>query len=153
MKDLSYFYPKTSPKPITYSRYRKVYKVVHDANGNKRFEQVGQTDLFALTQSFKESCSIENIIKRASNDPSVLHRTVGQYMDLTKVPTTMQDCFEVINNAQKVFENLPMDQRNTYNNNFASFLGDFKTATGLARFVDSVKANNKKVESEVSVDA
>lgn len=152
------FFPQPERPKKEYSRFRKVFKVVYEANGNKRFEEVGATDMFALAQSHKDACSIENIIKRATNDPSVLNRTAGQYMDLTELPTNMQQCFEVINNAKEVFANLPQDQRATYNNSFSTFLGEFKTANGLAKFVSGlakqkVAPGQNKVESEVTPDA
>lgn len=155
MIDLCKVYGVSTPrKKPKYSRFRKVFKVVHDANGNKHFDEIGATDVFALAQSHKEACSIENIIKRATNDPSVLQRTVGQYMDLTKVPTNMAECFEVIENAKKTFKDMPQTLRDTYNNNFATFLGDFKTATGLAKYLAAVNVKTENnVESEVKIDA
>lgn len=139
----------------TYSRYRDKYKVVYAENGNKEFIKVGTTDMYELAQSHKDACSIENIIKRATNDPSVLQRTVGQYMDLTAVPENMFDAVKVVENAKEIFKDLPEDVKDSYNNSFDNFLGTFRTATGLAKFVslNSPKKDTpavKEVESEVT---
>lgn len=109
--------------------------------------------MYEVAQSHKEACSIENIIRRATNDPSVLRRTVGGYFDLTEAPTNMFDAMKVMNDAKETFENLPQDSKDAYNNSFDYFLGTFKTATGLAKFVavknaelDAAQKNNIKKE-------
>ena len=155
----AHFVTKVAPKKQTFNRFRDKIKVVYSENGNKEFIKVGSTDIYALAQSHKDACSIENIIKRATNDPSVLQRTVGQYCDLTAVPENMFDALGVIEDAKKTFADLPQTIKNSYNNSFDDFLGSFKTATGLAKFLTVTKkaadvnkpvATENKPESEVT---
>lgn len=145
----AYFAPKLERPKKTFNRFRDKFKVVYAENGNKEFIKVGSTDMYALAQSHKDACSIENIIKRATNDPSVLQRTVGQYCDLTVVPENMFDALGVIENAKKTFADMPQTIKDTYNNSFDDFLGTFKTATGLAKFltVANKAAEAKTVET------
>lgn len=135
----AHFAPKFKQPKRTYSGLRDKIKVVYAENGNKEFIKVGTTDMYELAQSHKDACSIENIIRRATNDPSVLSRTNGAYADLTTAPETMFDAMKVISDAKEVFENLPADVKNTYSDNFDSFLGTFRTATGLSKFVQVMK--------------
>ena len=155
----AHFAPKFTPKEQKYNRFRDKIKVVYSENGNKEFIKVGSTDMYALAQSHKDACSIENIIKRATNDPSVLQRTVGQYLDLTAVPENMFDALGVIEDAKKIFADLPQTVKDSYNNSFDNFLGSFRTATGLAKFLTVTKkaadfkksdVTKNKVESEVT---
>ena len=152
MVGYAHFAKKFVQPEQTFSRYRDKYKVVYAENGNKEFIKVGTTDMYELAQSHKDACSIENIIKRATNDPSVLQRTVGQYMDLSAVPENMFDAMKVVENAKEIFEALPKDKQMAYNNSFDNFLGTFRTATGLAKFValntpKKVKQTPKDVET------
>lgn len=139
-----HFVPRFVQPEQTYSRYRDKYKVVYSENGNKEFIKVGTTDMYELAQSHKDACSIENIIKRATNDPSVLQRTVGQYMDLSAVPENMFDAMKVIEDAKEIFAALPKDQQMAYNSSFDDFIGSFRTATGLAKFVAMNKPKQVK---------
>lgn len=141
----------------TYSGFRDKYKVVYAENGNKEFIKVGTTDMYELAQSHKDACSIENIIRRATNDPSVLSRTNGAYADLTAAPETMFDAMKVINDAKEIFATLPKDVKDTYSGDFDSFLGTFRTATGLSKFVQvmkkSAEVKNDIEKKEVTEDA
>lgn len=145
----AFFAEKPEKVPQFYSRFRDKIKVAYAENGNKEFIKIGQTDMYALAQSHKDACSIENIIKRATNDPSVLQRTVGQYCDLTVVPENMFDALGVIENAKKTFADMPQTIKDTYNNSFDNFLGSFKTATGLAKFLTVA---NKAAEANKTVE-
>lgn len=144
---MSVFYNRSVPKKKTYNRFRDKYKVVYAENGNKEFVKVGTTDMYALAQSHKDAVSIDNIIKRATNDPSVLNRTVGQYADITQVPTNMFDAKKVIEDAKKIYDGMSSTEKASYNNSFDNFLGTFKTATGLAKFL-TVTAPKKQPAKE-----
>ena len=158
IKNYGDFFPKYEKPKQEYSRYRDQYKVVYAENGNKEFIHIGQIDMYARTQSHKDSVLIENIIKRATNDPSVLQRRKGSFADITEVPNNMADAMKVVNDAKKVYEALPKAVKDSYNNSFDNFLGTFRTATGLAKFVSMTTQNKASVqnvnkESEDSVNA
>lgn len=148
---MSAFFKRAEPKKKTYNRFRDKYKVVYAENGNKEFVKVGTIDMYALAQSHKDAVSIDNIIKRATNDPSVLQRTVGQYADITQVPTNMFDAKKVIEDAKKTYEGMSATAKAAYNNSFDTFLGTFKTATGLAKFL-TVNAPKKEPVKAVSTE-
>lgn len=142
MVNYIHFRPKFTPKEQKFSSIREKFKVVYAENGNKEFVKVGSTDMYEVAQSHKDACLIENIIRRATNDPSVLRRTVGSYFDLTEAPTNMFDAMKVMQDAKETFENMPQGSKDAYNNSFDDFLGTFKTATGLAKFIAVKKAES-----------
>lgn len=150
-----HFRPILTPKEQRFSSLREKFKVVYAENGNKEFVKVGSTDMYEVAQSHKDACSIENIIRRATNDPSVLRRTVGSYVDLTAAPSNMFDAMKVMQDAKETFENMPQVSKDAYNNSFDDFLGTFKTASGLAKFVAVKKAEfaaqEKNNENKVEV--
>ena len=135
-----HFRQKFTPKEQKFSSLREKFKVVYSENGNKEFVKVGSTDMYEVAQSHKDACLIENIIRRATNDPSVLRRTVGSYVDLTEVPTNMFDAMKVMQDAKEVFESMPQVSKDAYHSSFDDFLGTFKTATGLSKFISIKKA-------------
>lgn len=122
------------------NRFRDTYSVEYDAAGNKYFKKTGSVDLYEKIQSFKESCLLDNILKRSVSDPSVLQRTVGAYADLTELPQNMYDAKKVLDDAQKIFEGFDDDRKKEYNNDFRTFLTGFKHSNGLAKFLASEKA-------------
>lgn len=140
-----HFRRKFTPREQKFSSIREKFKVLYAENGNKEFVKVGSTDMYEVAQSHKDACSIENIIRRATNDPSVLRRTVGSYVDLTTAPANMFDAMKVMQDAKETFENLPQAGKDAYNNSFDDFLGTFKTASGLAKFVAITK---KEIEAQ-----
>lgn len=149
-------FKRTPTKPQTFSPYRDKYKVVYSENGNKEFVKVSTENVDEIIQSFLPSTLLENIVKRAVHDPSVLQRATGSYMDLTQVPANMAEAQGVINNAKAIFESLEADEKKAYNSDFNTFLGSFRTATGLSQFVSMNKAKLKKTETksqEVKPDA
>ena len=55
------FFPQPERPKKEYSRFRKVFKVVYEANGNKRFEEVGATDMFDASEAdFSALATSEN---------------------------------------------------------------------------------------------
>lgn len=130
-------------KPIEYERLRETKKVVHKEDGNMEFVHTGWRNVYDEIQSYKDSCSIENIIKRCTNDPSVLTRVKGVYGDATRIPTNMADALALVNQAQSIYETQKAEGK-TKAPDFQAFLKDFGTATGLAHFV----AANKPAPAE-----
>lgn len=125
---------KVQTAPSSYDTLRERKKIIYKENGNREFVHDGYEDVYEKIQSFKDACSIENIIKRCTNDPSVLHRRDGVFADITKIPNNMADAMAVINDAKSIFEKQKAEGK-TNAPDFDHFLKGFGTATGLAHFV------------------
>lgn len=67
-----------------------------------------KVEIYALIQSHKEECEIENIIRRAvEGDYNALNAVNGSYMDITNCPSSIAEAQQYIINAKEEFEKLP----------------------------------------------
>lgn len=78
------------------------YKVT---DKGKELVKTGETDMYALIQSRLEETKIENIIKHATYDPTVLGsqdwQTSGQMVDISDMPTDYHTWYGLILRRRK----------------------------------------------------
>ena len=127
------------------------YKVT---DNGKELIKIGETDVYALIQSRLEETKIENIIKRATNDPDVLGsqdwQTNGQMVDISNMPTDYHTWYGLIMEAQKEFERLPAEMRIKWDNDVEKFIMNYGTEEWMNKMgmtnTESNKKENKKEE-------
>lgn len=125
------------------ARYRK------DCRENPpKLVKVGETDQYAVIQSYKDSCDIGRIVQRAiAGDTSVLRRVQGVYTDSTYLPQTMTELMNLGIIAADAWNNLNPDIKAKFQNE-----EDFKNALlngDLSRFTSAEVPAETLVESEV----
>lgn len=122
------------------SRYRETKQLVIDPDGNRRLEVTGTEDVYERIQSFKEECTIENIVRRALNgDPNALSKAQGVYCDTTLLPTDLISAHEAVSRAEAIYKALPAAKRQEFGS-FRDFLSKFGTLEGIqSLFVDDSK--------------
>lgn len=106
--------------------------------------ETGQMDLYAYIQSHKDSVDIHKILERCAmlDDYSMLNRMPAQFMDVTEMPKTLSEAFEMTKNAENMFMRFPTDLKEKYNNNFLEFLADLGSDhfnDNVRSFLDSIK--------------
>ena len=114
--------------------------------------ETGQTDFYAYIQSHADSVDIHKILERCAllDDYSMLNRMPAQFMDVTEMPKSLAEAFEMTKNAENMFMRFPTDLKEKYNNNFLEFLADLGSDhfnDNVRSFLDSIK--EKSVEPEV----
>lgn len=74
-------------------------------------------------QSFKAACDVNNILKRYKKNGVMTHvnRLQAMYGDFTNVPDYRSAC-DIVNNAQKEFNNMPSELRSYFRNDAGYFL-------------------------------
>lgn len=104
------------------------YKVTDEG---RELVKTGETDLYALIQSRLEETKIENIIKRATYDPTALGgqewQNSAQIVDITDVPTDYHTWYNRIENAKKQFESLPIEVKNKWDNDVEKYVMAYGT--------------------------
>lgn len=126
------------------SRYRK------DCRENPpKLVKVGETDQYAVIQSFKDSCDIARIVERAmAGDTSVLQRVQGVYTDVTALPETMTELMNLGIIAADAWDRLNPDIKAKFESE-----EDFKNALvngDLSRFAPVESSASASSESEVT---
>lgn len=104
------------------------YKVTETG---RELMKTGETDVYALIQSRLDETKIENIIKRATYDPTVLGdqqwQNSAQIVDITDVPTDYHTWYNRIEDAKRQFEALPIEVKNKWDNDVEKYIMAYGT--------------------------
>lgn len=104
-------------------RDRVIYEMQADEDGVLDLVAVGKESLYDYIQSFHESTDIHNILARFRNgDETVLSQRIGQYADVSMMPTNYADILNAVIKGENMFNNLPKETREKFGNNFAAFM-------------------------------
>lgn len=130
------------------------YQIV---DGIKMLVPCGKTNTQDYIDSFADEVNINTIINKFLNgDDSVLNKTVGQFGDFRECPTTYAEMFDRVLSCKKIFDNMPVDIREKFDNSYEKFWSAYGTQYFDDVFSDfevkTVPQNDVK-ESEVSIDA
>lgn len=134
--------------PLKASRVGKVNK-----NGIVEVIETGTDNLYNEIQSHADSCDLNILLARFANgDTSALNQRVGQYLDVTGMPTSYAEAFEMTQNAADMFASLPADIKNAYDNNLGKFVSDIGSDNFNSLFNKEVKSieNPTEVAAPVS---
>lgn len=100
-------------------------------------------DLWKMHSAQAEQCDINNIVMRFQNgDITVLQRTQGNYLDLTNMPHNLREAYELSNNIQDFYSNMPDEFRNRF-----SDFEDFLASAGSEQWFEKLR-----VKEEVNID-
>lgn len=138
---------------------RLTFRWEYDKEGNKTLVQDEEIDSEAEIQSFLEETKIENIIRRATFDPTILQSLNtrlgdGDVVDYSDAPSTLMDMQNLMIQAERVFEKLPKEQRALFDNDKDKFIASYGTEAWANAFglttkkpvVDEAPAGEAKTE-------
>lgn len=115
------------------TRIRIEHALRYDEYGNKYLAEVGAFDQYAYIQSFAASCDINEIVRRATPEQMAAFAK-GVYGDVSTLPKTLADSYEVLRNVESLYAGLPDDVKAQYAD-YNAFLNSFGTIQGAADFV------------------
>lgn len=105
------------------------YKVT---DKGRELVKTGETDLYALIQSRLDETKIENIIKRATYDPTTLGNQDWQISetmtDISDAPTNYHEWYGRIKDAEAEFDKLPIEVKNKWDNDVEKYVMAYGTA-------------------------
>lgn len=98
-------------------------------HGEEEFYEKGKTNLYEKIQMFKDECDIEQILLRCTeqNDLGLLNQRNPLYVDFSEFPDNMIESYNKIKDAEDIFNNLPLETKAKFDNNFNVFLAKFGT--------------------------
>lgn len=105
----------------------KPYKVVYSPhvmpNGEVELVESGKEDLQQFYNSYAESTDIHEILHRYQDgDVSALNARTPMYGDFTSMPTTLAEFMQLDIDARTLFETLPAEVRQEFDNDVGQFL-------------------------------
>lgn len=145
--------PETVAAP-TGTEYDKVRKIIIDDTGHKVLKVVGETNRYQKIQAHKEECLIENILAKATIDPTILNQRNGQYFDATEMPKTLAEAQNKILEVKQEFEKLPVEVREKFGHSperYVQLYGskEWGEAVGLIQAkVEAAETKEEKKETE-----
>lgn len=116
-------------------------------------KKVGETDQYAITQSFKNECDINRIIARyQAGDISVLSRVQGLYSDISGLPNDPTEMMQLGFLANSAWDNLDPEIKSKFNNDKSVFVDTVLNGSIEAIFNDDIVSPdpfNDPVNTEV----
>lgn len=98
------------------------YSGSYDENGNVVLTEVGKEYIPDYIDSFRESCDINNIIKRYMNgDVSALEQAQGMYGDFASMPKSLFEMLNMVNDAENEFNHFPIEVKEMFGNSFSQY--------------------------------
>lgn len=94
--------------------------------GEEEFYISGRTNIWEKIQAFEPECNIDNILTKmaATGDANILMQRKAEYMDITEMPNNIMDAHRMITDAERKFNELPLNIRKEYDFNFSKYLKD-----------------------------
>lgn len=149
-----------------YSKYTDPDKFVSDPGSDVHELYSGRltaTGEIILTPSGKESISekinaqkeftdIAYIRHRLEMGDTSMLRTDIQYGDFSQGPKTLAEHLQVFIDARKAFDNLDLDTRNSFNNNYMNWLQTAGTDPWTEKMSKYLPQKEEIVEKEIAVD-
>lgn len=130
------------------TRMQPTYQMSIDDDGKRELKKVGEINLYAKIQSFKDSVDINYLLARfARGDEHALSKVQGIYGDFTHMPTTYAELAQRVTDAENLFNNLPLDIRKEFNFSASEFFASIGTEKYETVFKDY---NDKLVPPEAA---
>lgn len=129
------------------SRDMVVHEPFIDEKGARRLRVVGRESLHDYIQSFRDQTDINIILKRFQlGDVSALNAQQGLFGDFTNAPATLSDFLNAQIQATKLFDRLPADVRQAFDNDVNKFFVQY----GSADWLKTLEPFMQHKESEVT---
>ena len=94
------------------SPIRIVRAAEYDKHKNIVVTDKGKEDLYAYINSFADSVNIHVLLARFMNgDKESLMQRTGAYIDVSSVPTNINEFMELARNAENLFNTLPIETK------------------------------------------
>lgn len=133
----------------------KTYEMIINEDGQKKLKQKGFTNRYEKIQSHAEECKIENILARATIDPSVLNARKGQYIDTIDMPKSLAEAQMLMQKVENEFNSLPVEVRKEFNNSAEEYIATYggeKWAKKLGLVKEAKEENATEKKEEVKKD-
>lgn len=96
-----------------------------EENGRCKLVQVGEKNLQAEIDSWRESVEIHSLLERYfDGDVLALERRQAQFVDITGLPSDVHSWHDAAVTAETVFDSLSDDVRHFYGDSLQTFLRD-----------------------------
>lgn len=132
------------------SRTKKIYSPKVNDDGSIDLYETGKEDWYGYIQSFKDSVDIHVILSKCANgDMSALSAVQGFYGDVKQFPKTKPEMLQLMIDAQRNFEKLPLDVRKEFDYDVNKFIATMDTPEWFEKMKFKLKEEKPIVDQEV----
>lgn len=128
---------------------QNVYGTEYNKNKQLTVVKKGQKDTRAYINSFADSVDIHVLLQRfAAGDKEALLQREGAYLDISSLPTNINDFIDLARKAEDTFNALPIETKKEFNNNlveFMSTIGDDSWLEKMKKSRDEI--NRSKIDA------
>lgn len=112
-------------------KVRRTYLWQMNAKGEKVLVIDQEIDQQAEIDSYLEETKIENILRRASIDPTIAERlkleTGGGIQDFTEAPQTLAELQNIMLRAEQIWKDVPKETKLKFDNDIDKFISSYGT--------------------------
>lgn len=122
--------PESKPS-VTGDGKEPEYSYEIDEKGARTLKQTGEVNVYAQIQTYLEETKIENIIQRATWDPTVIGSQewmTQEKVDVSDVPENYHEWKRMVNDAENQFNALPAELKEKFNNSVEQYISEIGTA-------------------------
>ena len=118
-------------------------------DGTIILKESGKTSISEYINSFKEQTDMSYILSRmAAGDTSVLEQRTPFYGNFLEAPKTYAEALQLVIDGEKEFNRLPLDVRNSFDNDFRQWLAQAGTEYWSTKMVLIEKEPEVSVKEE-----
>ena len=131
------------------SPVRTVYGAKYDNKHNLVVEKKAEENFYAYINSFADSVDINVLVTRFTNgDREALLQRAGAYIDVSSMPTNLNDFISLSQSATALFDTLPVEVKSKFDNNVMEFVSMVGTKEWNDIMDTSQAAERKKVSDK-----
>lgn len=99
-------------------------------DGEMVFKEKGLTNVYEEIQAMADTVDIHKIMERYENgDESALNKVQGMYIDTVELPKNYAQLYDAVSKADMVFDSMPHEIKEQFNNNPATFWKNYGAET------------------------
>lgn len=127
---------------------KTVYGAKYDNKHNLVVEEKGKENFYAYINSFADSVDINVLVTRFTNgDREALLQRAGAYIDVSSMPTNLNDFIALSQSATALFDTLPVEVKQKFDNNVMEFVSMVGTKE-WNEIMNTSEANERKIVSD-----
>ncbi|QRV61641.1 VP3 [Gokushovirinae sp.] len=121
--------PKSKPS-VTGNGKEPEYSYEINEKGVRTLKRTGEVDVYAQIQTYLEETKIENIIQRATYDPTAIGSQewmTQEEVDISNVPENYHEWKRMVNDAENRFNALPAELKEKFGNSVEQYISEMGT--------------------------
>lgn len=119
------------------NRYHVIFEPKINPDGTISLTEVGKEDIQAFIEEQRPTTDISYIVKKLQQgDTSVLNQSVPMFGDFTQMPKTYAESLQMVIDAERKFNALPVDVKNKFDNDYRQWFAQ----AGSDKWIENMKS-------------